>query len=64
MADIADRAGDREEQDRAISLALRKPSGPDATGYCLNCDTSVPPGHRWFDADCRDMWQMIQRAGV
>lgn len=36
--------------------ASKKPEGPVATGQCLYCDTSVQPGHRWCDAECRDAW--------
>ena len=55
--DIFDRATEPEEQDRARALAHRHPTGPAATGQCLNCDHPLPDGLRWCDAECRDEWQ-------
>lgn len=34
----------------------RKPEGPAATGFCLNCDHPLPEGLRWCDGLCRDDW--------
>jgi hypothetical protein len=59
----SDKATQREESDRALSLALRKAAGPAATGACLYCTTPLPDGRRWCDADCRDDWQSDQQRG-
>ena len=58
MADIFDRATELEEQAREIALRARKPEGPKATGYCLECGEAVEEGRRWCPGvDCRDAWQ-------
>ena len=41
MADIFDRATEREEMDRERALKMRKPEGPKATGYCLECGEPI-----------------------
>jgi hypothetical protein len=61
-SDQIDQACEREEKDRAVSLALRKPIGPEAVGVCLHCGEPVGDGRRWCDGDCRDDWQRIERA--
>lgn len=64
--DISDKATEREEQDRAIALANRRPAGPAATGLCLFCDEPLPaaadgqPAPRWCDCDCRNDWEREQ----
>ena len=55
-----DRATEREEQDRALALKVRRPEGPQATGFCLSCSEPVLAGLRWCDATCRDDWQREQ----
>ena len=57
MADIFDRATELEEQAREIALRARKPEGPKATGYCLECGEPVEEGRRWCGARCRDLWE-------
>ena len=57
MADIFDRATEREEMDREAALKLRKPEGPKATGYCLECGEAVEDERRWCGPECRDSWQ-------
>ena len=58
MSDFADLASDREELDRQLALravALHA-DNLHCVGVCHNCEASVPPGHRFCDADCRDDW--------
>lgn len=62
MPDIADNAQDHIERETAGLLAARKPAGPKADGRCHNCNSLVPPGLRWCDADCREDWERDQRA--
>ncbi|HQU89224.1 MAG TPA: hypothetical protein PK620_06435 [Denitromonas sp.] len=57
MADIIDQVNDRAERDLALASQQRKPEGPKATGYCLNCDAPLAPDLRWCDAMCRDDWE-------
>ena len=60
MTDLADLAREREELIRAAALAERKPEGPMATGYCLECGHPFPAhrdGRRWCNAECRDDWE-------
>ncbi len=61
MADIYDRASELEEKSREIALQARKPEGPKATGYCLECDEALENGTRWCSAECRDRWQQAKR---
>lgn len=64
--DIFDRATEREEKDRALALANRRPTGPEATGLCLFCEEPLPPAAsgqpapRWCDCDCRQDWERTQ----
>ena len=37
MTDFADKASERQAELEADALAMRKPEGPKATGYCLEC---------------------------
>lgn len=55
--DISDTATVREEEERARALALRRPTAPRATGFCLFCEEPVELDRRWCDADCRDLWE-------
>ncbi len=57
MADIFDRATEREEMDRERALKMRKPEGPKATGYCLECGEPIGGARRWCGSECRDSWQ-------
>jgi hypothetical protein len=63
-SDPNDRASAIEELRRRAALQMRKPEGPAATGYCLNCDAHLSPKQRWCDADCRNDWQKTQRAAA
>ncbi len=61
MADIFDLATEREEMDREIALAVRKPEGPRPTGYCLYCEEPVEDGRRWcVGVECRNAWDRIR----
>lgn len=60
MADQFDRATEIEERDREQALAMRKPEGPAATGFCLNCEEPLEDGRRWCDKDCSTDWQRRQ----
>ena len=58
MADIFDRATEREEMDRERALKMRKPEGPKATGSCLECGEPVEEGRRWcMGVECRNLWE-------
>ncbi|MGI9152734.1 MAG: hypothetical protein ACR2IY_02510 [Rubrivivax sp.] len=57
MSDNLDIASDREELDRAMAIAAKRPSGPTPTGRCLYCDEIVADHQRWCDAQCRDEWE-------
>ena len=35
-----------------------------AVGVCHNCESSVPPGARFCDRDCRDDYERRRRAEV
>lgn len=64
--DDADRAADRMALAHDVALAnaraaLSAGAGIPPCGQCHNCGASVPDGHRWCDADCRDDWE--RRAG-
>ena len=56
MTDIAEKAEQQEELYRQAALALRKPSGPEFTGRCRNCNEELEPPKRWCDLDCREDW--------
>lgn len=62
MATVDDQAAAREELDRDIALKRRAPSGPEPCGRCYFCNSPVEPDARWCDADCRDDWQIEERA--
>lgn len=67
MDDI-DRAQQREQMDReaAIAAAANASSVPPlpACGECYNCQSSVPEGVRFCDADCRTDWDSRKSAEV
>ena len=58
MTTIDDDASMREEQFLKVALEKRKPDGPVATGRCLSCNSILPLGHRWCDADCREDYEL------
>jgi predicted nucleic acid-binding Zn ribbon protein len=43
-----------------MTLAVRKPAAPKATGHYLNCGEPLSEGRRWCDTDCRDDWQRME----
>lgn len=57
MPDLFDHIAEVEAIYREAQLSQRKPVGPVATGFCLNCDEPLAAGHRWCDADCRDDYE-------
>jgi hypothetical protein len=57
MADIIDLAQTQHEFLHDVEISARKPTEPDATGFCLNCGEPLPAGHRWCNVDCRDDWE-------
>lgn len=55
---------DRAQKDMDFLAEHRKkPETKEAneTGYCLFCGEPVPKGHRWCDADCRNLWEAEKR---
>ena len=58
MSDDADIAEIEIERGMAAAISVIRATPPVAvpTGFCLECDASVPSGHRWCDVECRDMW--------
>lgn len=63
MADIADKGNEAAEV--FLSAALKNARSGDTistpTGECLWCADDLPPGRRWCDSECRDLWQAEQR---
>lgn len=58
MPDFADKSSSVEQFLRKNALAQRKPTGPSATGHCLNCGLEQEDKlRRWCDATCRDIWE-------
>ena len=66
MADDIDRAQEREQIDRdaAINAAAHTEPVLLACGQCYNCQSSVPEGVRFCDADCRTDWDDRKNAEV
>lgn len=63
MSDNLDIAAEREEIDRNIAMATKRPVGPEPTGECLHCGEAVEDPRRWCNSDCRDAWEKGQRRG-
>ena len=57
MPDQLDRAEEEIEADLAESLRHRRKPAPEACGACFYCTEPLPPGQRFCDASCRDLWQ-------
>lgn len=53
MDDI-DRAQEQAEKILAATIAAVPHDTLPSVGDCYNCGASVPDGHRFCDADCRD----------
>ena len=62
--DIIDQGNEAAALFTRAALSQRKPEGPEATGYCLNCEARLRQGLRWCDVGCRDDWQKTQRAAA
>jgi hypothetical protein len=60
--DIIDQGNEAAETFRRSALSQRKPEGPAATGFCLNCDARMAQGQRWCDVNCRTDWEKAERA--
>lgn len=61
MADEIDLANDQAERNLALSIRMRRPVGPAATGHCLFCDEVVADDHRWCGIECREGWEKEAR---
>lgn len=64
MADDIDRSVEKEQLllDAAINSSRKTVNAPVATGYCLTClKPQTDPQRRWCDADCRDIWEGLQK---
>lgn len=61
--DAADIAEEKNEILLRAAASMRREEGPDATGFCLNCDERLPMGRRWCSPECRDDWQAGQGIG-
>lgn len=60
MSDIIDTANDYAEVLTEAARQYRKPEGPKATGFCLNCEEVVAEGRRFCDFDCMTQWEKRQ----
>lgn len=63
MSDNLDIASDREELERTMAIAAKRPEGPAPTGRCLYCDELLDDQRRWCDAEHREQWQKEARRG-
>lgn len=63
MSDFCDDANDMAEFFLKDALSRRKPEGPVATGFCLNCG-DVLLEVRWCSRECRDTWQRKQKGST
>lgn len=60
--DEVDITNDRAEADLQRRIdAARRVNMVQSTGLCLYCGTSLEPGARWCDVDCRDDWEKERR---
>jgi hypothetical protein len=60
--DIANDLAEARRELKLREIQQRKPEiGP--SGFCLlrACGEPLPAGHRWCDADCRDLWEKERR---
>lgn len=60
--DIIDQANEAAEMFNRAAVSQRKPEGPAATGFCLNCEARLRESARWCDTHCRDDWDKALRA--
>ena len=61
MSDDADRASEREEQDREAALKRREPELL-PVGSCYWCDSELNADRTFCDSDCRDDYQRARAA--
>jgi hypothetical protein len=62
MGDFADEAQKTIELEQAGHLAKSKrPTGPQADGFCHYCNGNVESLMRWCDTECRDAYDEEQR---
>jgi hypothetical protein len=61
--DIATELIERRLNDKLCEVRERKPEAI-ANGTCLlrACGEELPPGHRWCNAECRDMWERERKS--
>lgn len=57
MADLLDDAQIAEQQTLRAALTRRRPEGPSARGYCLECGDEDVGGLRWCSAECARDWE-------
>ncbi|BAO20628.1 hypothetical protein [Pseudomonas phage PPpW-3] len=65
MADLYDRASEREDHDRQLAIAavqMRKPRELPRTGHCHNCNEPLTTGGLFCDADCSADHELRSRA--
>ena len=66
--DISDRATGQEEEMRARSESAVRSAAATVelppVGICYNCKSSVAPGLRFCDSECRDDYQARRNAEV
>jgi hypothetical protein len=58
--DDSDRATEREERDRSLAMAYRKPA-PSACGACYNCNEPVKTGRIFCCAECREDYELREK---
>jgi hypothetical protein len=65
MADLADQADQQNSLfDENNIKTYRKPTGPKATGYCLNCGEQFlehERAKRWCDRACLSDWERFSK---
>ena len=60
MTDVYDAAQDLEQFDRDVALSNRRPEGPAARGYCLECGDESVGSSRWCSKECARDWERRQ----
>jgi hypothetical protein len=61
MADEVDLANRKADAELQNLIELRRPAGPDATGFCHSCGDCIGPVRRWCNAICRNAWERTRR---
>lgn len=59
--DIADSADRQVDQFLQHAAAVKKPEGPQYTGFCANCGEELAAPMRWCNVECRDEEQKRTR---